>query len=76
MITALLLEMGLLLVLVPWSAFWDRNYFADVVPMLRGVIGNNYVRGAVMGLGLVNVWAALTELADIFQGRKRDDAGA
>jgi hypothetical protein len=62
-------------VLVPWSAFWDRNFFAELVPVLRGVIENNYVRGAVMGLGLLNVWAALSELADIFHGRTRDDAG-
>ncbi|MGH9383954.1 MAG: hypothetical protein ACRD2N_06685 [Vicinamibacterales bacterium] len=75
MITALLLEMGLLLVLIPWSAFWDRNYFADALPALKTIITNNYVRGAVMGLGLVNVWAALSELADIFYGRTRDDAG-
>lgn len=67
--------MGLLLVLVPWSAFWDRNYFVEWLPALRAIISNNYVRGAVMGLGLVNVWAALSELADIFHGRTRDDAG-
>jgi hypothetical protein len=66
--------MGLLLVLVPWSAFWDRNYFAELLPALKTIITNNYVRGAVMGLGLVNVWAALSELADIFYGRTRDDA--
>ena len=66
--------MGLLLVLVPWSAFWDRNYFAELLPALKAVITNNYVRGAVMGLGLVNVWAALSELADIFFGHTRDDA--
>lgn len=66
--------MGLLLVLVPWSAFWDRNYFAELLPALRSIITNNYVRGAVMGLGLINVWAALSELADIFHGRARDDA--
>jgi hypothetical protein len=69
-----LLETGLLLVLVPWSAFWERNYFAELVPVLKDVIENNYVRGAVMGLGLINVWAALSELADIFHGRTRDDA--
>jgi hypothetical protein len=67
--------MGLLLVLVPWSTFWDRNYFAELLPVLKGVITNNYVRGAVMGLGLINVWAALSELADIFHGRTRDDPG-
>ena len=28
---ALLLEAGLLLMLIPWSAFWDRNYFVELV---------------------------------------------
>ena len=27
---------------------------------------SNYTRGAVSGLGLINVWAALAELADLF----------
>ena len=66
LLVALLLEAGLLLVLIPWSAFWDRNYFADVVPGLREFMTNNFVRGAVSGLGAVNLFAALSELADIF----------
>lgn len=64
--------MGLLLVLIPWSAFWDRNYFAAVVPFLKDVIENNYVRGAVSGLGLVNIYASLSELADLFRSRVPD----
>jgi hypothetical protein len=63
---ALLLEAGLLLVLVPWSAFWDRNYFAEAVPALHDFITNNFVRGAVSGLGVVNLFAAFSELTDIF----------
>ena len=69
----MLLEAGLLLILIPWSAFWDRNYFADLVPGLRPFITNNFVRGAVSGLGAVNLFAALSELAEIFtrpQGRE------
>ena len=62
----MLLEAGLLLILIPWSAFWDRNYFADLVPGLRPFITNNFVRGAVSGLGAVNLFAALSELAEIF----------
>ena len=27
---------------------------------------SNYMRGAISGLGLINVWAALAELADLF----------
>ena len=70
---ALLLEAGLLLILIPWSTFWDRNYFAEAVPLLRDTLTNNYVRGAVSGLGLVNVLAALGELADLFLTRRRHD---
>ena len=55
-----------MLVLIPWSAFWDRNYFVDVAPFLGAVLKSNYTRGAVTGLGLLNVWSALGELADLF----------
>lgn len=73
---ALLLETGLLLVLIPWSAFWDRNYFLEWSGVLGNLLTSNYVRGAVTGLGLINVWAALAELGDLFgsRGRAEDDS--
>ena len=40
---------------------------------MREVLTNNFVRGAVSGLGLVNVLAALGELADLFFSRRRSD---
>lgn len=70
---ALLLEVGLLLILIPWSAFWDHNYFADASPIIREAIRNNYVRGAVSGLGLLNLYVALAELADLFLRRSADE---
>jgi hypothetical protein len=68
---ALLLEAGLLLVLIPWSTFWDRNYLAALVPGLQEVVSSNYVRGAITGLGLVNIWTALAELTDLFLFTRR-----
>ena len=68
---ALLLESGLLLVLIPWSAFWERNYFVEWSSVLAGLLTSNYTRGAITGLGLVNVWAALAELGDLFGSRDR-----
>lgn len=64
------LEVGLLLVLLPWLAFWDRNYFADAFPLLGAITRNYFVRGAISGLGLVNVGAAVTELVGIFGARR------
>ncbi len=52
--------------LIPWSAFWERNYFVQWSSALSTLLTSNYTRGAVSGLGLVNVWAALAELADMF----------
>jgi hypothetical protein len=39
------------------------------MPALGAVLTNNFVRGAVSGLGVVNLLAALGELADMFRGR-------
>lgn len=63
-----------MLLLVPWSRFWERNYFADLVPAIHFVITNNYVRGAISGLGLVNIWFALAELSWVLV--QRDPAPA
>jgi len=61
-------------VLIPWSAFWDRNVFIEWSGALGAILTSNYVRGAVTGLGLLNVWAALAELGDLFGTRGRSDA--
>lgn len=59
--------------LIPWSAFWERNYFVDWSPLLSAVLTSNYTRGAVTGLGLLNVWSALAELGDTFAARHQGD---
>jgi len=64
---AYFLEAGLLLSVAPWSVFWDRNYLLTLWPALAGVAGSGYVRGAVSGLGLVNLAAAVAELAALFR---------
>lgn len=70
LLVAYFLEVGLLLVLVPWSGFWDRNYFASTVPGLREVLTNNFVRGAISGLGLVNLLMGFDELASVLWARR------
>ena len=59
--------------LIPWSSFWDRNYFVEWSAAVGAVLTSNYTRGAVTGLGLLNIWAALGELGDLFGSRKSDD---
>lgn len=67
-----LLEMGFVLIVIPWLAFWDRNYFAQLVPPLHALITNNFVRGAVSGLGVINVVVGLGELVSLLAGRAPD----
>jgi hypothetical protein len=53
------LELGLMLILVPWSTVWEINYFLYQYPALGVIVKNFFLRGAISGLGLINVFLAL-----------------
>jgi hypothetical protein len=53
-------EVGFFLVIVPWSNTWDNNYFLKSA-VLQGIVMNPFVRGAVSGLGLLNIFLGLGE---------------
>jgi hypothetical protein len=54
-------EIGLFLVFVPWSTLWEHNALLLYLP-LRGLVMNNFFRGAVSGLGMIDVFLGLGEL--------------
>lgn len=60
---------GLWLLLAPWTALWDRNLFARLVPVVGVIMANPFVRGAVTGVGLVTIGAGLRELFGVFMPR-------
>lgn len=64
------LEVGLLLMFLPWSSYWESNYFSMAWPWLRPVVANHYLRGAVSGIGLLNILAGFSELAPVFEPRE------
>ncbi len=53
------LELGLALLLVPWSDFWEINFFLYQYPALALLVKNAFFRGAISGLGLVDIYLAL-----------------
>ena len=56
-------EIGLFLVIFPWmDDTWDLNYFNSVIPILKGVWDDPYFRGALTGLGFVNIYIACMEV--------------
>jgi hypothetical protein len=67
---AYFIEVGVVLTLMPWSILWERNYFLIVLPGLQDAFTNNFVRGAVSGLGVVNLWAGLADLATLVSSRR------
>lgn len=52
-------ELGILLIIVPWSSFWERNFFLDRYPELIPVLLNPFLRGAITGIGLLDIWIAV-----------------
>lgn len=56
-------ELGIVLVLLPWKDVWTNNSFFASYPGLRLWLNHDFVRGAVSGLGLLNIWIGISEAA-------------
>ena len=67
-------ELGLFLLIYPWTDAWGQNYFSWLTAghfhsVWHEFWNNAYFRGAVSGVGLVNVWIAVTEVFRMFARR-------
>lgn len=60
------LLVGVVLVVAPWTVLWEANYLLQPSPLLRSVLLSTFARGAVTGLGLVNVVLAVDEARQLF----------
>ena len=63
-------EVGIFLVFLPWLNIWENNYLLFRYPHFRGVVANSFVRGAVLGLGIVNVLIAIQEITRLKKSAK------
>lgn len=52
------LEVGIFLFAAPWSPLWSGNLLLDYYPAMRPLWVNPFVRGAISGVGLLNLWFA------------------
>ena len=55
-------KVGVFLVVVPWSQLWEHNVLLAYSFQLRGLLLNNFFRGAVSGLGVVDLALGFSEL--------------
>lgn len=62
LLVVVMLELGLLLLILPWSREWSGNSWAMRWPEFWKYWVNPYFRGAISGLGLLNLWFGTEEI--------------
>jgi quinol-cytochrome oxidoreductase complex cytochrome b subunit len=72
-------ELGLFLLVYPWTDAWTENSISLLAPdtvesVWRHVWNSSYIRGGISGMGLVNIWIAVSEVFRMF-GNRRAAAG-
>ena len=55
LLVVLAFEMGALLLYLPWSIYWEQNYFLSRFPSLIPVMLHPSLRGAVSGIGVLDI---------------------
>ncbi len=61
-------EVGVLLAILPWTSYWDDNFFLYFLtsklnaPSLVTFLQSGYARGAITGLGVLNVLAGVRDI--------------
>jgi hypothetical protein len=59
LLVVLAFEMGALLLYLPWSMYWENNYFLSHYPWLIHVVLHPSFRGAVSGIGVLDILLAI-----------------
>jgi len=59
---AFCLCIGLFLLIFPWTDLWDGNYFSTWIPEWHRYWDNMYIRGAISGVGVVNLYISFAEM--------------
>jgi hypothetical protein len=65
------LGVGVFLLFLPWMDIWENNYIVYLHPVLRPIVTSNFLKGGVLGLGLVNIFIGIQEIANLRKGPKR-----
>ena len=62
-------EIGVFLVVFPWLDLWETNGLTLYAPWLVDMWGSPYLRGALSGLGLVNIYISFLEILRLVRGQ-------
>lgn len=61
-------EIGVFLLVFPWLNIWEMNMVATYAEWLQDIWGNPFFKGALSGLGLVNIYISLLEIVRLVRG--------
>ncbi len=64
------LEVGIILMWCPWTKVWSENSILTSFPRLREFMMQNFVRGVISGLGVVNIWMGIAEAVRYREGQE------
>jgi hypothetical protein len=59
LLVVILCIMGAILFYLPWTSVWEKNYFLSHFPSLMRVLLHPSFRGAVSGLGVLDIFLAI-----------------
>jgi hypothetical protein len=68
-IAVYLVEAGLILTAAPWTDWWRRNYFADVLPWVQALMTTQSMRALVVTVGVLTVAVGVVDLWTTLAGR-------
>jgi hypothetical protein len=57
----LFIQAGMMLLIVPWTPIWERNSLVSTSFGLQELLHSGFVRGAISGLGLINIWIGIAD---------------
>lgn len=55
------IEIGIVVVALPWSVLWSNNNLLAHWPTVRHFSQLGFVRGAISGLGFLDLWLGISE---------------
>src|SRR5438034_5554711 len=59
LLVVLAFEMGAMLLYLPWSGYWEQNFFLSHYPSLMPILLHPSFRGAVSGVGVLDILLAI-----------------
>jgi len=52
---------GMLVMVLPWTRLWTENPLLAAWPTVKFILGQNFVRGMISGVGMVDVWMGISD---------------